>query len=601
MQRFTNIDVDRFFRSLDRLEPLYDENKVHQLINSPEATARLKGKSFKPLNIIIMTTLFVAIITAIFLWPGKKPSAPELVFNSEQTQISTSASPEEYINTKTDAINKSKTLTANDNEEIINYEDQSSTVFEASNSTGNNTIENSQNSTSPTIEFTSTSALTSEIKTEAPPKTIKGDIKMVVADQALLEKLGFQFIDGSVYYKNKWGEQDHEQAQYMYQVIEGGKVTYMLNTQIYSIEETPAITTSLNFYPIAEAYRSGKLVAHMIKCGDLTSANDTLFPIYCQQGLVSYEPNDIIFWFHITDDFIQKLPHEKLAFAEKIEQLKPIKRKFPELNLVDYSQDPLIDSSSLIELYKQEIFKLGFSLEQGPKFVETPTGRIDKISFKYTMVEDSATFGVSYNLNGSETFWNDYSNSLEKNPKLVFVTNIYGDFITKIVENKDLMNSREMIPIIIHKEMFSEAIRDDRVYWFEISDKLFKALPERISKDLQEEYNYIIAENKEDLVQPECKYFDECKNTLINSNFKVFPNPANQNTTVSFTLSDAITGRISLVDLAGRERQVLLPETTLSKGFQRFEFDLAGVSEGMYLITLYSNQGFQMQRLLISH
>jgi hypothetical protein len=69
----------------------------------------------------------------------------------------------------------------------------------------------------------------------------------------------------------------------------------------------------------------------------------------------------------------------------------------------------------------------------------------------------------------------------------------------------------------------------------------------------------------------------------------------------SILLPKAINGRISLVDLAGRERQVLLPETSLSKGFQRFGFDLSGVSEGMYLITLYSDQGIQVQRLMVSH
>ena len=91
--------------------------------------------------------------------------------------------------------------------------------------------------------------------------------------------------------------------------------------------------------------------------------------------------------------------------------------------------------------------------------------------------------------------------------------------------------------------------------WFYPSDAFFKALPERISNDLRKEYNYITAEDKSQLEKPVCKYFDECKNTLAVSKFKVYPNPANNTATISFTLPEAVDGRITLVDLSGRERR----------------------------------------------
>lgn len=145
------------------------------------------------------------------------------------------------------------------------------------------------------------------------------------------------------------------------------------------------------------------------------------------------------------------------------------------------------------------------------------------------------------------------------------------------------MANDTLFPIFVPTQTISND-PNNWVLWFNITDSLIALLPKSVRTQTEN-----IQNNK--ILKKEFPSLD----------FKVFPNPANQQTTVTFSLPKAISGRISLVDLAGRERQVLLPETSLTKGFHRFEFDLSGVSEKMYLITLYSDQGIQVQRLMVSH
>jgi len=155
-----------------------------------------------------------------------------------------------------------------------------------------------------------------------------------------------------------------------------------------------------------------------------------------------------------------------------------------------------------------------------------------------------------------------------------------------------------LVPILVNS--LQTFFHEDIIFWYYPTEAFFNALPFEISNELRKEYNYITAEDKSALVKPECKYFDECKNTLNVANFKVFPNPASNNATISFSLNETINGKISLVDLAGREKQVLQAQTTLSPGNHRFDLDFSNVPEGIYLITLISNKGIQTQRLIIS-
>lgn len=181
----------------------------------------------------------------------------------------------------------------------------------------------------------------------------------------------------------------------------------------------------------------------------------------------------------------------------------------------------------------------------------------------------------------------------------IFKLNMPEENLKNMFSKKFEKDFKTLLPVVMKRNTFDNQPKGNFVFWFLPTDEFFNRLPKGICNELLNEYNYITAEDKSALVQPECKYFDECKNTLKVSNFKVYPNPASANATVSFTLPEAINGRITLVDLAGHERQLLKPQTSYAKGQHSINVDLNNVPEGIYLLTLYTNKGVQTQRVIV--
>jgi hypothetical protein len=61
--------IDNYFERVKQNPPLIPIEKVHQIINSPGAKARLKGNPRNLLKFTIMTTIFAVMISAVLFWP----------------------------------------------------------------------------------------------------------------------------------------------------------------------------------------------------------------------------------------------------------------------------------------------------------------------------------------------------------------------------------------------------------------------------------------------------------------------------------------------------------------------------------------------------
>jgi hypothetical protein len=536
-------DENRIYTYFDRVKqnpPLMDIEKVRQIIGKAEVKVKTKKGRRNFLKFTIMTTIFAVIISAALIWPGEK-------FQNTNDQI--------IKNISLESVETNKTIENITNREVSgDKEDNSKKEEKYQQKIGTDTISRltpEKTGNLETFSFDSNSF-----------KTIEGNLKMVIADPSLLERLGFQIRGDSLIYKNK--------------TTQNIEIRYNFNFDIYTHD--PYEFTHNDFYLIAESHPSDRFFSFnwsILPYNDnsFQMANDTLLPICITPGLVRQNSVEFYLWFTVTDDLIQRLPTNNEDIKEQFRQRKQIKKFFPNINLVNYSPPLLFDPTSVIDLSREELMNLGFSV--------------------------SETNGLFFNK------W-EVGNRMHKEVDLYFpfITDLKGDWIVNLAKNKGLgfdeLCFDNVIPIVIRKDSFPElSLFGDHVNWFKITEDLFYLLPERISTDLRKEYNYITAEDKTNLEKPECKYFEECKNTLKVSNFKVYPNPANNQATVSFTLPEAINGRITLIDLSGRERQVLQPNTNYSKGSHQVEVDLSNVSEGIYLITLYSNKGIQTQRLIV--
>jgi hypothetical protein len=165
-----------------------------------------------------------------------------------------------------------------------------------------------------------------------------------------------------------------------------------------------------------------------------------------------------------------------------------------------------------------------------------------------------------------------------------------------------LKKSQFLIPILLRNKDFPEYLSENQIFWFEPSAALFDSLPESIGHQMALEYNYIIADKEKKLQLPAstCVFFETCKSTLDIADLRLYPNPAQLNVTIDFTLSKSVSGWISLVSISGTALKFLVPATTFSEGKNSFNVDISDILPGIYLVLLTTDKGFQTQRLIIS-
>jgi hypothetical protein len=279
---------------------------------------------------------------------------------------------------------------------------------------------------------------------------------------------------------------------------------------------------------------------------------------------------------------------------DELVKYKNFKKANIQKNLITYSSPFLLDESKTMKLSEKELEKLGFSFYADSTIY---TGKNSRCQLKVSFSERNSSI---------QTMQYDELQipELNKGSLALFVTDEKGNPLFGSLGLLPIIFPEEgeiikQIPLLVPVEVTVSGRYESLIFWFLPNDNFLKSLSEEVSTDLQAEIEYITAEDKSAMVKPVCTYYEECKNTLELTNFKIFPNPANYRVSVSFELPETIGARISLVDLAGRERRVLQPQTQFAAGPHQLEFDLSSVAEGIYLLTLYSDKGVQTQRLMV--
>jgi hypothetical protein len=78
----------------------------------------------------------------------------------------------------------------------------------------------------------------------------------------------------------------------------------------------------------------------------------------------------------------------------------------------------------------------------------------------------------------------------------------------------------------------------------------------------------------------------------------VFPNPANDNVTVSFNLVNANLVKIELIDLTGKTIRVT-DSMKLNSGLNEISLNVADVKQGVYFVKLSTEEVTKTTRLVI--
>ncbi len=615
-KKFETSDIEQYFQITNNIAPIYDKEKVHQLINSHKAKARLKDKQRNLLKFTIMTTIFAVIISAVLFWPGEdsrfqvsdsKFQVSDSKFQVSDSRLEVSGSKFQVEPSKQGSGKVENDLTfagtteLDSVDEMIAMAGRNRGTFEE---TDNNLVVSDIVQVNQKIFATK---LPDEKKPiDFDPSTILPTdgsrfIMKISVDE--FRKLGFQIID-SIDIQSKNITLDELKERVFFDFPTGFPYGFVNeNGYYYVVRFNPEIWKNrseknrTDFYPL---FKTNCFVSNVFPCQEppypdqskFHLVNDTLLPILFS---TFNQLDNEIFWFVSSDEMYKILEKNHKPALDEFKKYKSFKKHFPSTDLILYQAPFSIDESKILKLGHVELENIGF------RFFEDSInyqGRHEKFAFQFYLRKKGAL--------GWKTSTKEYSTKIVNSSLAILVTRKDGSPISKgllpyFIENTDgeLFDIPHLIPVMVKTgDQFFRPYREI-LFWFLPTSSFFDSLPDSIGYQLRKEYNYITAEDKSKLVQPECKYFDECKNTLKVSNFRAYPNPVSNQITLSFTLPESIEGRITLVDLSGRERQALHPQSQFAAGLHQFDFDLSSVAEGIYLLTLYSDKGVQTQRLMV--
>jgi hypothetical protein len=630
-KKFETTDIEQYFQVTNNIAPIYNEEKVHQIISRPDARARLKGKKRNLLKFTVMTTIFAVIVSAVLLWTGSYKEIP-----NSNDQIPNTVS---QTNSQLHDLNGVKATNKTDNSSLTN---SLKSKEENKTDTCKGTI------VEPLVLPNATACITpgqgdegDEVGVSSIP--IDGSKFVLKLSKEELAKIGIKISNNSIVYKNSANGYCYEYGRrvnkayiqeapdnYIFQKDKKGRkfsehiseISFVRRAKVeneiqalnknkkpevihgstpdysfyYEIPNDTVPPTQLDFYPVFKTteYFGDVMGNETVNVSDFEMANDTLVPIVFPTMEGSSATEDIL-WFVLTKQLYEILAVNHKPLMDELIKNKTIKKRSSQKNIIEYRSPFLIDESKILKLSQNELQNMGFDFYPDSTIYN---GKNSRCQYKVLLSETHSTM---------QTMQYDELQIPELNDGCLalFVTDNSGNplynslgLLPILFPNEDEIYKQ--ISLLIPVEVKGGGFSNSLFFWFLPNENFFKALSKEVSTEIKAEYDYVIAEDKSTLEKPECKFFEECKNTLKVSSFKVYPNPASANATVSFTLPEAVNGRITLVDLAGRERQVLQPQTSFAKGMHRIEVDLSTVPEGIYLLTLYSDKGVQTHRLIVT-
>jgi hypothetical protein len=90
-------------------------------------------------------------------------------------------------------------------------------------------------------------------------------------------------------------------------------------------------------------------------------------------------------------------------------------------------------------------------------------------------------------------------------------------------------------------------------------------------------------------------------NTFLANSMNLFPNPANENTTLKFTLEEASAVTLNIYDMTGKLVQAVANNDQLLAGDHSIAVETASLPAGVYFMTLTSGELSVTRRLTVTH
>lgn len=517
-KEYTQNEISLFFQHFKKLENSFTIEKVHQIINNPNARARYKVKNVKPLNLIIMTFLISlsVILTFMFASPGAK---------------------QESISKPDASIDKHEIIVEKDN--IL----PNVPASKAEDETFGEIIQvNNVSFVDRPVVKTKNANEVSKAELVFSDTIIDGSKFILDLTNEELAKLGFKINHYSVYYRNSFNNKKvfylstHQNGRFS---VRGDSVFY--NMKDYYPLQTDTIpdnvtmkqlrTIKLNepderfprmnktrrndeeyfksnhsFYPLFTTTQSGKM-KQLFEDQDFELVSDTLIPIVIKCSQLDLEiKTDQFFWFTTNDDFYSNLPLRYAWVKQDFENIKSTKR----------IRGDKFDIDSKIEEWNQEmVITDGIVLNGKNKIIQLSEEELEKIGIKkskkgtwtysHKTPYGGSSGGLTMTMVNGEPQNDPIDTIFNVDFYIKYTTDCFGAFMGRGMSVKlinEFLNENDiLLPVQLENET-------GNIYWFTLSENLWNLVPERYTY-LREYYNKLLY-NKS--LQPErdfVKYFND--------------------------------------------------------------------------------------------
>lgn len=156
-------------------------------------------------------------------------------------------------------------------------------------------------------------------------------------------------------------------------------------------------------------------------------------------------------------------------------------------------------------------------------------------------------------------------------------------------------------------EEMGDEYHPDLIFWYEVDSSFLSLLPSLIAKELSLEHqvNFVITEQDNVPAQSvdetkSCTYYESCKSRAgALRELLAYPNPAQHEATIRLTTGSDRRLSISLYSISGSLVRAYHKDVLHRQGSTEYRLPLGEVSDGLYLITVTTDQGEVMTQRLV--
>jgi hypothetical protein len=641
-------DLERLFEKVLQQPPLLDDMKMRSLLNNAPEQAfsggSIKQFIYSHLNSIVMSIVISSIVIGTLV-----------LHNKGQRQENESSS----VKIKTDIMKAEVVQTAvKSNKGFVVHQFEPPEYQNKDKSDHFSTIKSDRN------VLSNIAPAVKEADSVPDVKPVSGEEYILDLTNEKLKKLGVLNTDSGLYYLNitpdgmmseycRPYDNEATDGKGNYFKIRNGNsenvlsvntfyVYYSTNEQVFGSVSNHISVSVRNsfklFYPLTRTeqslyYRSdssnslkklfaaidsipkdegGKYISNFIP-KLLKNRDDTLVPV-----IVHLLKPDLfgektkILWFISDSNFYNALPESHREKTKKFfETNKELKKKYHLTNIVDYNSvyedyDFFSKYTNFIDLTREELLKLGIRFKKDTNEYRAGLEYRDIYSSLLFCKKSHCLISGIKSRKGQDTI-----------VKPALYASYYSYFEDKILNempsrfrNNEQCKINELIPVRVKKNMPDNyMLDDDIIFWFAATEAFFDSLPARIGDELKRDYTTIMMRRDPKISLEEklnlsstCKYFEECKATLFDVNFTVFPNPITENINIDLELFKPEKISVSVYSLTGRLLQTLQPMTSMPAGAKHLTFSASNLHEGFFIITFQNSLGLtKSQRIIKLH